>query len=206
MRSSRTSSIQVTEPRQVTSVTHPGRPCESCVLCNKGNQSNYFHPKSWKDPLLLQRLQEFEPSLNIQPESCICPQCRNDVRKLGNDSIPTRWRKNSSVTVKNCYIHCCTNVDIKVTKLMERQAIVEFFACNTSDSCQSSENETEGIPLCSHHYMEWYRYNHPSHIKCKTCGKNIDHSSKSRPVPEPQILQQFLNNNTEFKDNLHPDD
>ena len=42
--------------------------------------------------------------------------------------------------------------------------------------------------------------------KCKTCDKYIDQPSKSRPVPEPNLLQQFLTSNTEFRGTLNRDD
>ena len=41
---------------------------------------------------------------------------------------------------------------------------------------------------------------------CKTGGKRLRDFNKSRSVPEPELLQHFLNTNTEFKDTFHPND
>lgn len=54
-----------TDVRKVTCSVHQGRDCQPCILCKKGNQSKYFHPKSWKDDSLLQSLREYEPCINI---------------------------------------------------------------------------------------------------------------------------------------------
>lgn len=40
---------------------------------------------------------------------------------------------------------------------------------------------------------------------CKTCGKNID-ANKSRPFPEPDMMQEFLVINTEFSGQICPED
>ena len=39
-----------------------------------------------------------------------------------------------------------------------------------------------------------------------TCGKVISDMSKSRSYPEPEILQRFLQDNTEFTGDLSPND
>ena len=91
------------ETRKVTSSVHQGRDCQPCILCKKGNQSKYFHPKSWKDDTLLQSLRDHEPSLNIQPESCICRPCRNDVSHISEDGFIPRWRKQTP-QLQECWI------------------------------------------------------------------------------------------------------
>ncbi len=53
--------------------------------------------------------------------------------------------------------------------------------------------------------MRWYRHTHSAHSNFKTCGKKLLNYSKSRPVPEPELLQHFLSTDTEFSDILHPD-
>ena len=202
MRRSRSSSAAVRDPRQVTSAVHPGLPCQACALCKKGNHSKYFHPKSWKEPILLQQLQQFEPSLGICPDSCICRLCRQDVNKLADrvHGFVPRWRKGEQ-TVKRCFIDGCTGIDIKVTKVTDLAVMIKFFSCDSERESTSDE-----VPLCSRHYMEWYRHSHPSHSKCKTCDSYINQLSKSRTIPEPTLLQQFLVKNTEFQGSLSPDD
>ena len=78
----RTSSTRTTwsgdQLRQVTSDIHRGRPCDPCLLCKQGNVLKYVHPNSWK----ISRLRQYEPSLDVQPDSCICRLCRDDTVKL----------------------------------------------------------------------------------------------------------------------------
>ena len=112
--------------RQVTSQVHPGRPCQPCVLCSKGNQSKYFHPKSWKDSTLLESLQELEPSLNIEPESCICRPCNNEVKDIGKDNFIPRWRKKGTKQ-QSCIVPRCLNAAKTVTKLTNPSALLAFF-------------------------------------------------------------------------------
>ena len=105
--------------RLVTSHVHPGQPCQPCILCKKFNQSKYFHQKSWKDPSLLERLQEFELSLCVEPHSCICRPCRNELKDLTNHQFVSRWRKHKGVT-QSCFVPECMNAAQKVTKLADR--------------------------------------------------------------------------------------
>ena len=74
---------------------------------------------------------------------------------------------------------------------------------DNDDGIVSTEDSTDDIPLCSH---QWYKHTHLAHSNCKTCGKKLNKYSKSRPVPEPELLQRFLNTNTEFNYILHSDD
>ena len=158
MKSLRSSTVGVPESRQATSSVHPGRSCCPCALCNKGNLSKYSHPKTWKNPLVLQQLQEFEPSLNLHDESCICQPCRRDVLNLnsGDGSFTPRWRK--SKEVKKCFVNGCPNcTDIKMTKVL-----AQFFEC----TYLSAESECANIPLCNSHYNKWHKHLHgPSHLK-----------------------------------------
>lgn len=206
MRSARDVSSQRREPRDVNSAVHPDQLCEQCALCKKTDFSKYSHPKSWKNPSLLQQLQVAEPFLNIQPESCICLLCRRDVSKVSDVSFSPRWRRCTNI-VKLCYIPDCLNTDIKVSKSVNVQELALFFPVgDIDDATVSTVDGTDDIPLCSHHYMQWYKHTHSAHSNCKTCGKKFNKYSKSRPVPEPELLQRFLNTNTEFSDILHPGD
>ena len=91
----------------------------------------------------------------------------------------------------------CTNTDTKVTKVMGGMTDVLDL---TPDPC-------EEIPLCSSHYMKWYKHSHTSYRRCcKICCRYIEQYSKSRPVPEPDILESFLKESPEFSGTLHPDD
>ena len=203
-RTTRTSST-VPSLREVTSSVHQGQLCNPCILCKKENQSKYFHPKSWKDHSLLKRLQEYEPTLDIRPESCICRPCRNEVSDIGSDGFTPRWRKNN-IMVK-CFVSGCTGTDIKITKITDRETLQAFF-CGSENALSmqpSTELKLEGTPLCTYHYGAWYRHVNPSHLKCTTCSKSIT-EPKSRPFPEPTLLQTFLRENTDYSKDLCPQD
>ena len=88
-----TISNPVPSSREVTSSVHQGHLCTPCILCKKGIQSKYFHPKSSKANSLLKKLQEYEPTLGIGPDSCICRVCRNEISDIDNDGFSPRWRK-----------------------------------------------------------------------------------------------------------------
>ena len=169
--------------------------------------SKYFNPKSWKDNSLLKCLQEYEPTLDINPESCICRSCRNDVNNIGDDKFVPRWRKHTITTEKNCYVPGCNSTASKVTKMTDR-ATVHTFYCSENESSENENTEdlsSEGTPLCTYHYGAWYRHLHPSHLKCKTCTKNIE-ATKSRPIPEPGMIQNFLAENAKFSGENFPED
>ena len=106
-----------------------------------------------------------------------------------------------------CYVNECTGTDIKVTKAPNPHELLQFFKPDGSDTADcNSQEPTEDIPLCSHHYMQWYRHTHSLQSKCKTCGESLRRYTNSHPVPEPELLQNFLQANTNFNDSLHPDD
>lgn len=205
-RMSRCTADQGLPSRQVMSHVHSGQPCQPCILCKKGNQSKYFHPKSWKDASLLERLQQFEPSLHIQPHSCICRPCRNEVNDIKEGFVP-RWRKSSKGVTQPCFAPECTHSAQKVTKLANRSTLSDFFSIqNENIPSQSSQVTDEGVPLCTEHYGEWYRHSNPTHKRCKTCGKNLTDLSKSRPYPQPKLIQKFLVENTDFSGEINSDD
>ena len=79
-------------------------------------------------------------------------------------------------TLKMCYISDCSYTDIKVTKSANVQELEAFF---NYDVTHSNEGGTEDIPLCSSHYMKWYRHTHTPHTNCKTCGRKLRNYSKS---------------------------
>lgn len=204
-RTTKIGSTPISSLREVTSVVHQGQRCSPCILCKKGNQSKYFHPKLWKDPSFLKRLHEYEPALGIRPDSCICRPCRNEVSGIGNENFTPRWRKNAAVIVK-CFVLGCSRGDIKVNKIADRETLQAFF-CGSENSLPMHvsteiESELEGTPLCAHHYSAWYRHVNPSHLKCTTCSKNAT-EAKSQPFPEPET---FLRANTDFSGKICPRD
>lgn len=144
MSSLRARTSSTAETRKVTSSVHQGRDCQPCILCKKGNQSKYFHPKSWKDDTLLQSLRDHEPSLNIQPESCICWPCRNDVSHISEDGFIPRWRKQTNKGSIECCVPNCTNNVYKVTKLVDKISVCNFLVGKMKMSVFSLSREQVG--------------------------------------------------------------
>ena len=189
-----------TQQRQVTCSVHLGRPCQPCILCKQGNQSKYFHPKSRKDKTLLEHLRKCEPSTDIQPDSCICRLCRDDVSKTRNDGFIPRWKKLPKKQEHTCcYILECTRVVYKTTKLVSKANFCDIFGENAEPISD------EGIALCLEHYGELYRHLNPFNKTCITCDKAINDISKSRKCPEPELIQLFLQQNTEFSGVINAD-
>ena len=112
--------------RQVTCSVHQGRACHPCILCKEGNHSKYFHPKSWKDSNLVDILRKREPHINIQPDSCICRLCKDDVSKIHNADYVPRWNRAKKQEYANCFIPGCNNSVHRVTKLVDKQSLCGF--------------------------------------------------------------------------------
>ncbi len=200
----------VLQVRQVYSAVHKDRPCQPCKLCKQGNQSKYFHPKLWKDPTLLERLKQCEPSLNILPETCICRLCRDDLSKLDDIDYIPRWIKISQTRdKKTCYVPGCSASCYKVTKLASEATLNRLFdAPCENESPLLGKDQHDGCPLCQEHYGVLYRHLNPTHFikKCKTCNKLLLDLTKTRKCPEPTLVQSFLRENTEFTEEMKPDD
>jgi len=195
----------VVQVRHVYSAVHKDRPCQPYILCKQGNQSKYFHPKSWKDASLMQRLRSSEPSLNILPESCICRLCRDDLSKLGNEGHIPRWR---NIEVKRgtgnkiCYVPACSNSSFKVTQVANKTTLEQLFDISSENIPPvPASNEEKGYPLCKEHYGALYRQVNPTHFtkKCKTCDKLLCVLNKTRKYPDPALVQSFLVQNTDFR-------
>ena len=124
----RTRSVNM-QLRQVSRSIHQGQLCQPCILCKQGNQSKYFHPKSWKDKSLLEQLRKYEPSTDIKLDSCICRSCSN----ICDDSFVPRWRKLRNGEHAKCYVLGCQNAVHKVTKLVNKASLRNFF-CTAEES------------------------------------------------------------------------
>jgi len=150
----------MTNSREVHSVLHPDRPCHPCILCHKGNQSRYFHPKTLKDPSILEFLQTYEPDLAIKADSCICRSCKNELIKVkGSDIIP-RWRKAIiHKTNENCCIPLCLSVENITKCVTNKLKVLQYFEDTQlhvgahSTSCESDIQED--VYLCRPHYHAW---------------------------------------------------
>ena len=132
--------------RQVTSSVHPKRPCQACILCKQGNLSKYFHPKTWKNKVVLDQLRELEPSLDIQPDSCICRRCRDDISKLSQSNFIPRWRKQSK-SHDHCYVPGCNLPSQKLTKQVSKEKLCNFFSVLEDKGVNTTPSDEPGYPL-----------------------------------------------------------
>ena len=102
-----------------------------------------------------------------------------------------------------CYIHGCKNAVHRVTKVVTRSQLCEFFSMPAETESDISE-PNEGTAICVEHYGAIYRHVNPIKNKCTTCDQKID-ISKSRICPEPVLVQNFPEQNTEFEGKIYPD-
>ena len=62
----------------------------------------------------------------------------------GNNTFVPRWRKE----IVSCFVIGCANTDTTVTKVMS----------GMTDIFELKPTHSEEIPLCSGHYMKWYKH------------------------------------------------
>ena len=150
------------------------------------------------------RAEEGEPGneamLAIEPSSCICCNCRDDLSKLSESSFIPRWRKNRERS--ECSVPECSIFPQKVTKLVTMEQICTIFSMSNPEP----PNDETGYPLCATHYGELYRYLHPVNKNCRTCNKRLIERSKFRKCPNPTVIQRFLHENTPFTGDIHAED
>ena len=107
--------------------------------------------------------------------------------------------KATAVRKKHCFVSGCTHSNIKVADITERESILEYFK-HDENTQLLTQSESGTMSLCSIHYGEWYGCTHPeTRLSCITCGKQLEHTSKSRSIPEPQTLHTFLCESTKFE-------
>ena len=194
----------------VTSSVHPGRACTKCILCKQGN-IKYSHPNSWSDKSLLEQLKAYEPTVSIMADSCICRLCRDDVTNSKSDQFVPRWRKNRSPehVNKHCEIPACTDAIHRVTKLANKTLIYEYFGVQVSSTSESTSESSceEETALCLSHYSDFYHHKNPDKFKqCVTCGKHLVDTTKIRTCPDAKIVQEFLQENSEFQTEIRNGD
>ena len=101
-----------TQQRQVTCSVHLGRPCHAAMH----SMLSTFTPNHGKTKPFLERLRKCKPSTDIlQPDSCICRLCRDDVSKTLNDGFIIR--KKNSPKKRTYMLLQCTHVIYKTTKV-----------------------------------------------------------------------------------------
>ena len=91
----------------------------------------------------------------------------------------------------------------KVTKLVGKQNLCDFFGVAIANTESSDE---ESIALCLEHYGTLYQHLNSFIRKCRTCDKTVNGVTKTRKCPEPALIQQFLQQNTEFTGEISAED
>ena len=170
----------------------------ACSLCDAHH--GHMRPvSSWKNTAAC----EFVSQKGITAQSLVCRPCRQDIcRLLGDPSYIPRWEKNTT-GITCCIADCMEGV---------------LSSCNISDAThiQSSMQEC-GLqckedpipvptPLCTHHYHTLYKLIHPQpNGHCTTCETSLRHI-KSRPCPNPSLIETHLWETTSFRGHISPTD
>ena len=98
----------------------------------------------------------------------------------------------------------------KVTRLVDRVTVCNFFGENKENNELPIDKQSlvhdDGTGLCKEHYGACYRYNNPLLKKCKTCDRIIVDVSKAWACHEPQVIKQFLKDNTDFSGDISVND
>ena len=111
----------------------------------------------------------------------------------------------------NCCVPSC-NLDVHVTKHQFSWQVI----CAALGIASVSEGELD-LPLCASHYQLDYRLCNPEKVQiCKSCGtkqKCVYHESAAAtagkcflPCPEPQRVELFLKETTQFEGCLREGD
>ena len=133
------------------------------------------------------------------------------MKGISDENFVPRWKKVAQKNeTKECCVPGCTHVAKKVTRLVNIETIISLFvdigdASNTPPSA-CSEHSEQGVGLCAEHYGALYKHLNPPIRKCKTCDKPLTDPLKSRKCPEPTLIQQFLEKNTDYSGEISDDD
>ena len=197
----------------VLSMVHPGRPCLHCTLC-KEKYPVYTHPIKWKNEHLYTLLRELEPNISIQPESCVCRNCRDDLLRIqhagptSKGARPPRWAQQDSdnnIAQSTCEIPDCSQLASTLTKLRPWAEICSILRI---DAASGGDAHSTGTKLCSEHYRMLHMELNPTTYqrKCPACSRKIANRGYSRPCVEPQLFEAHLRENTDFTGNLTAED
>ena len=138
-------------------------------------------------------------SPEITQTSAICKPCRDDIAQcLANSEHIPRWEKRKSADTECCIQSCdrdahhnTTHFSLEEMATLCRQAGIESNALTTP------------TPICKHHYHFLYNLQNPSQTKCTTCLVPLRYS-KHRLCPEPETIELYLQQTTEFNGKILP--
>ncbi len=189
-----------TSSRPVFSDAHKGRPCAECILC-KEKCATYTHPVKWKNEALLPFLRTIEPSVNIQPEACICLNCRVNLGtgQKNAENYHPRWVQQSTHIADICKVPECDQPATRTTKLGTSEDISRILKCS---SINSDSAETK---LCNSHYRALHRQLKPHNYQWK-CAVCLTATRSYLTCSEPDTFQKNLEKQTNFVGKLTAND
>ena len=106
---------------------------------------------------------------------------------------------------KICYVPACSNPSFKVTQVANKTTLEQLFYISSENIPPvPASNEEKGYPLCKEHYGALYQQVNQKHFtkKCKTCDNLLCDLTKTRKCPDPALVQSFLVQNTDFREEI----
>ena len=153
----------------------------------------------WKDASRFEALQQEVPELQLEHESCICRLRREEWGRNSSSEYTPRWKKKqASVLGKYCVVGCLNKGEVN-TQMADKAEL-----CETIDVKLLDESTVHA--LCKQHYQAVYPHLNLDIFrktrKCKTCKR---YSQKLRLCPNSGLVEEFLKENTYFKQNIVAD-
>ena len=128
----------------------------------------------------------------------ICRPCRDDIsRLLKNAEHQPRWKKRGKLDGNFCCWPGCNNPTFVCTHIATAVQL-QALACKDEFPQQCFPVPT---PLCKTHYYLVYKELNPTQTHCSTCEINL-RNSIVRQCPDPQKIQHYLAEHTEFEGKL----
>ena len=161
-------------------------------------QEGNVHPASYVVTLLehtltlahgiIKRIYYFsEPCIDIQVDSCICHNCRINLKSGLDNPIEFQpwWKKYSNS--KECQVEGCTEKASRLTRLPTHREIEKLLQSPLKPTTGSS-NDTTTL-LCDGHYRTLHKEISPQNYqnKCITCGLVI-RTTCTRHCPNPDYI------------------
>ena len=167
----------------------PSRPI--CCLC-QDHHTHVSSPKDWKNVDARRYLQSRGMSL----DTAICRPCRQDVtRALADLTHVPRWEKGCGRSKTLCFVLNCSEPSIARARVGNSELRdIQF---------QSFPPPTP-TPLCKHHYHVVYDTLQSRLHICRTCNRRL--RGKDRPCPQPNVVEAYLREHTDFAMDISPTD